>query len=199
MKSFIVGVALCAAAFPALAQTNVSISVGQPGFYGQVMLGDFAPQPMLYAPQPVIIAPRPHYAAAPIYLRVPPGHRRDWRRFCGRYDACGRPVLFVRDDWYTNTYVPRYRDYYHGPRHGFYGGPGPRHDVRVVERVEYRGYGGGHGGGHWDDRGHGGGHDRGHDRGGDRDHGGGDRGHGGDHGGGHDRGGHGGGDYGHGR
>jgi hypothetical protein len=34
MKSFIFGVALCAAAFPALAQTNVSISVGQPGFYG---------------------------------------------------------------------------------------------------------------------------------------------------------------------
>jgi hypothetical protein len=203
MKSFIFGMALCAAAYPALAQTNVSINVGQPGFYGQVMLGDFAPRPVLYAPQPVIIAPRPHYAAAPIYLRVPPGHRRDWRRFCGRYDACGRPVLFVRDDWYTNTYVPRYRDYYHGPRHGFYGGPGPRHDVRVVERVEYRGHGGGYGGGygggpgrgHWDDRGpgrghgddrgHGGGHDRGgHDRGGDR-------GHGGDHGGGHDRGDHG--------
>jgi hypothetical protein len=34
-----------------------------------------------------------------VYLRVPPGHRRNWSRFCGRYDACGRPVLFVRDDW----------------------------------------------------------------------------------------------------
>ena len=183
MKSLILGVALCAAAFPALAQTNVSISVGQPGFYGQVMLGDFAPRPVLYAPQPVIIAPRPHYAAAPIYLRVPPGHRHNWRRFCGRYDACGRPVLFVRDDWYTNTYVPRYRDYHHGPRHGFHGGPGPR-------AVEYRG----HGGGHWDDRGRGWEHGRGHDRGPDR-------GHGGGHGGGHDRGpgGHHGGDHGHGR
>ena len=176
MKSFIFGVALCAAALPALAQTNVSISVGQPGFYGQVMLGDFAPRPVLYAPQPVIIAPRPHYAAAPIYLRVPPGHRRDWRRYCGRYEACGRPVLFVRDDWYTNTYVPRYRDYHHGPRHGYYGGPGPR----VVERVEYRGYGG-HGGGRWEDRGRGWDHDRGHGG----DHGGGHGGeHGGDHGGG---------------
>lgn len=192
MKSFIFGVALCAAALPALAQTNVSISVGQPGFYGQVMMGDFVPQPMLYAPQPVIVAPRPHYAAAPIYLRVPPGHRRDWRRFCGRYDACGRPVLFVRDEWYTNTYVPRYRDYHHGPRHGYHGGPGPR-------VVEYRGYGGGHGGGHRDDRGRGWDHDRGHgghgggrggDHGGGRggDHGGGHGGgHGGDHGGGHGR------------
>ena len=187
MKSFIFGVALCAAAFPALAQTNVSISVGQPGFYGRVDLGNVAPAPVLYAPQPVIIAPRPHYSAAPIYLRVPPGHRRDWRRFCGRYDACGRPVLFVRDEWYTNTYVPRYREFHGGPRHGFYGGPGPRHDVRVVERVEYRDHGRGHDRGGWDDRGHGGGHGGGHDRG-ERDHGGG-------HGGGHDRGG----DHGHGR
>ena len=188
MKSFVFGVALCSAAIPALAQ-NVSISVGQPGFYGQVVLGDFAPRPVLYAPRPVIIAPRPHYAAAPIYLRVPPGHRSHWARYCGRYDACGRPVLFVRDDWYTNTYVPRYRDFHHGPRHGYYG-PGPRHDVRVVERVEYRG----HDRGRWDDRGHGGGHDRGPDRG-HWD----DRGHGGGHGGGHDRGGHDRGDHGHGR
>jgi hypothetical protein len=192
MKSFIFGVALCAAAFPALAQTNVSISVGQPGFYGRVDLGDFAPAPVLYAPQPVIIAPRPHYAAAPIYLRVPPGHRHNWRRFCGRYDACGRPVLFVRDEWYTNTYVPRWREYHGGPRHGYYGGPGPRHDVRVIERVEYRdGRGHGPDRGHWDRGGYGGGRDHWeHDRGG-RDHGGpgrggpdyGDRGHGGDHGG----------------
>ena len=188
MKSIIFGVALCAAALPALAQTNVAISVGQPGFYGQVVLGDFAPRPVLYGPQPVIIAPRPHYAPAPIYLRVPPGHRRNWARFCGRYDACGRPVLFVRDDWYTNTYVPRYRDHY-GPRHGYRGGPGPRHEVRVVERVEYRGHDRGPGRDHGrgperghdrgprDDRGHGGGHDRGHDRGGERGHGG-DHGHG---------------------
>jgi hypothetical protein len=197
MKSFILGAALCAAAFPALAQTNVSINIGQPGFYGRVDLGDFAPPPVLYAPRPVIIAPRPHYSAAPVYLRVPPGHRQHWARFCGRYDACGRPVLFVRDDWYTNTYAPRYREFHGGPRHGYYGGPGPRHDVRVIERVEYRdrGYDRGYDRGH--DRGHGGpgrehghdrgpdrgpGHDRGHDRGPDRGpdghHDRGDRGHG---------------------
>jgi hypothetical protein len=52
MKSFVLGLALCAAAFPALAQ-NVSVSVGQPGFYGRVDIGDFAPRPVLYAPQPV--------------------------------------------------------------------------------------------------------------------------------------------------
>ena len=149
MKSIIFGAVLCAAAFPALAQTNVSISVGQPGFYGRVDIGDFAPRPVLYAPQPVIIRQEPYYVAEPLYQRVPPGHRKHWAKFCGRYDACGRRVLFVRDDWYTNTYVPRYREHYHG---GGYRRP----EVRVVERVEYR------------DR------DRGHDRG--RDHGGRDHG-----------------------
>lgn len=174
MKPLLVGALLCAAALPALAQTNVSISVGQPGFYGRIDLGDFAPRPVLYAPQPVIITPAPAYVAEPVYLRVPPGHRKHWARFCGRYGACGRPVLFVRDEWYTNTYVPRYREYY-GHRGG-YGGP---REVRVVERVEYRdGPRHGHRGdwdrGGWDNgrhegwehgRGHGGGHGHGHGHG----------------------------------
>jgi len=174
MKSLIFGVALCAAAFPALAQTNVSISVGQPGFYGRIDLGDFAPQPVLYAPQPVIIREVPqYYRAEPVYLRVPPGHRKHWAKFCGRYDACGRPVLFVRDEWYTNTYAPRYREHYHGGR---------RPDVRVVERVEYREVERHHGGpdrDRWEDRGHGNGHGNGHGGG----HG---NGHGNGHGRGHD-------------
>jgi hypothetical protein len=169
MKSIVIGVALCAAAFPALAQTNVSISVGQPGFYGRIDLGDFAPRPLLYAPQPVVIRQAPRYVAEPVYLRVPPDHRRHWAKFCGRYDACGRPVLFVRDDWYTNTYVPRYREHFHG---------GYRPPVRVVERVEYRDHDRGHGGGHghagarWEEhgRGHGEGRGRGHDGGHGRGH-----------------------------
>ena len=172
MKSIILGAALFAAASaPALAQSNDSITLGQPGFYGRVDIGDYVPRPVVYAPQPVIIAPRAHYAAAPIYLRVPPGHRRDWRRFCGRYEACGRPVLFVRDDWYTNTYVPRYRDYHYGPRHGYRGGPefhgrGPDRGWDRDRGWEHgRGHGNGHGGGH------GGGHGNGHGGG-----------HGGDHG-----------------
>jgi hypothetical protein len=179
MKSLIFGVALCAAVFPALAQTNVSISVGQPGFYGRVDIGDFAPQPVLYAPQPVIVRQVPqYYRAEPVYLRVPPGHRKHWSKFCGRYDACGRPVLFVRDEWYTNTYVPRYREHYHR---------GGRPEVRVVERVEYRDRDRGYdrGPGRWEE--HGGGHGRGHDRDDDRGHGEG-HGHGNGHGNGHGRG-----------
>ena len=85
MKALIFGVALCAASLPALAQTNVSVSIGQPGFYGRIDIGDYVPRPVVYAPQPVIIAPAPHYVAEPVYLRVPPGHRKHWAKFCGRY------------------------------------------------------------------------------------------------------------------
>jgi hypothetical protein len=173
MKTIVFGLALAAAAFPALAQTNVSISVGQPGFYGRVDIGDFAPQPVLYAPQPVIVRQTPYYAAEPVYLRVPPGHRKHWAKFCGRYDACGRPVLFVRDEWYTNTYVPRYREHFHGG--------GRRPDVRVVERVEYREVDRGYdrGPGRWEEHGRGHGHGEGHGRGHGEGHG---EGHGGGHG-----------------
>jgi hypothetical protein len=173
MKTMLLGVALCAAAFPALAQTNVSISVGQPGFYGRIDLGDFAPRPVLYAPQPVIIAPGGYYAAEPIYLRVPPGHRQHWSRFCGRYDACGRPVLFVRDDWYTNSYVPRYREHFHGGYRPEYRDHGRGYD-RGFERGYEGGHGRGHDGGRWEE--HGRGHGEGHGEG---------RGHGEGHGGGH--------------
>ena len=182
MKSIVFGLALCASALPALAQTNVSVSIGQPGFYGRVDLGDFVSRPVVYAQQPVIVTRGPAYIAEPVYLRVPVDHRRHWSRYCGRYGACGRQVLFVRDEWYRNTYVPRWREHHH-----------PRPPVRVIERVEYRDHGRGPGPGRhegWDrghgpDRGHGRGPDRGHDRGPDR---GPDRGHGGGHGGGPDRG-----------
>lgn len=40
----------------------------------------------------------------PIYLHVPPGHAKNWRSYCGRYDACGQPVYFVRS-WYQRYYA----------------------------------------------------------------------------------------------
>jgi hypothetical protein len=78
-------------------------------------------------------------------------------------------VLFVRDEWYTNTYVPRYREHFGGYRDEYRGAP---REVRVVERVEYRdgpgrGEGWEHGRGHGE--GHGGGHGNGHGHGHDRD------------------------------
>jgi hypothetical protein len=114
IRSFAVSAALLAASVPAMAQTNVSISVGQPGFYGRINIGDFGPPPVVYA-QPIVVR-EVRYRAEPVYLRVPSGHRKNWSRYCGRYDACARPVMFVRDDWYTNTYAPRYRERHHGYR-----------------------------------------------------------------------------------
>lgn len=88
---------------------GVSVQIGQPGFYGRIDIGD-APRPRLIYAEPVVIHRAPRVVYEPVYLRVPPGHERNWRKHCGRYDACGRPVYFVRDDWYQRDYVPHYYD-----------------------------------------------------------------------------------------
>ena len=52
------------------------------------------------------LSPRPVVASEefgpsrlePVYLYVPAGQVRRWSRYCDRYDACGRPVYFVRVD-----------------------------------------------------------------------------------------------------
>ncbi len=103
---------LAAGAAQAHTDIGVSVNIGQPGFYGRIDLGN-APQPQLIYSQPVIIE-RVAVRPAPVYLRVPVGHERDWRRYCGQYGACGRPVYFVRDEWYRNTYAPHYREHYYG-------------------------------------------------------------------------------------
>ncbi len=101
------------AAANASAQVGVSISVGQPGFYGQIDIGDVYPAPRVIYAQPVIIHAQPAYQRElPMYLHVPPGHAKRWSKYCGRYDACGRPVYFVNHSWYNETYAPRYREYH---------------------------------------------------------------------------------------
>ena len=45
----------------------------------------------------------------PIYLRVPPGHAKNWRKHCHKYNACGERVYFVQDNWYSREYVPHYQ------------------------------------------------------------------------------------------
>ncbi len=118
-------VALAAVATPAMSSdVGVSISIGQPGFYGQIDIGHVArPQVIYTRPMIAEYAPR-GVVYAPIYLRVPPGHSRNWRQYCGRYTACGRPVYFVQDDWYNRVYVPYYRSNY-------------RNDYRYNERDYY--------------------------------------------------------------
>ena len=114
MKRFLLVTALAATSTPALAaNVGVSISVGQPGFYGRIDIGD-VPRPVLVNPQPVVIQPLPAgVVRPPLYLHVPPGHAKHWRRYCHEYNACGEPVYFVEDKWYNDVYVPHYRE-----RHG---------------------------------------------------------------------------------
>ena len=122
MKRYVLLLLLAAAALPAFAaDVGVSVSVGQPGFYGRIDIGN-APPPVLIYPQPVVI--QKVYVAQsppPLYLHVPPGHAKKWSKHCHKYDACSRPVYFVKDDWYNNVYVPHYRQVHassNGKGHG---------------------------------------------------------------------------------
>lgn len=109
LLSAIILIAALFAAVTDKAHAGVSISVGEPGFYGRLDIGNYPPPRLIYS-EPVIVRPvRTWYP--PIYLRVPPGHAKKWYRYCDQYQACGRPVYFVDDVWYRDVYAPRYREY----------------------------------------------------------------------------------------
>ena len=127
MKRFFVAAAIAAATLSAPASAQVSINIGQPGFYGRLDIGGFPPPPLLF-PEPMMIQRVP-VGRPPLYLRVPPGHARHWSKHCHRYRACGERVYFVQDNWYQQEYAPRYQER-HGHREH-------RHDYRD-DRREYR-------------------------------------------------------------
>ena len=108
MRVALLAAALCAATAPAMAaDVGVSVTVGQPGFYGRIDIGTFPSPRLIYAEPMVIYAPRPGVPVPrPIYLHVPPGHAKDWRKHCSKYNACGQPVYFVQESWYNEVYVP---------------------------------------------------------------------------------------------
>jgi hypothetical protein len=157
MKKIILATIFVCASAGAMAQ-NLSLQLGQTGYYGSIDLGNLNAPPVIYQ-QPMIIQQMPQYVnAPPMYLRVPPGHAKKWRKHCGAYNACGRPVLFVQDSWYTNTYAPHYRK--------SHGGRGRDHDDRghyakPVKMDRYDDHGGGKGKKDKGDKGHGKGHGNG--------------------------------------
>ena len=130
-KAFTAGTRLIFAALtsaalttPAPADVGISVSVSQPGLYGQLNIGNLPPPPVIFA-QPVVIERTPRYVSAPaVYLHVPPGHEKHWDKHCAEYNACGRPVYFVRDEWYKNVYEPRSRQGNDGNRESDNGGRG---------------------------------------------------------------------------
>ncbi len=113
MKKLVTALVLSVAvASPVLAaEVGVSVSISQPGVYGRVDIGRF-PQPQVVVAQPLIIV-RPVQVVEPpqpVYMWVPPGHRKNWRKHCGQYNACGVPVYFVQDGWYGQNVRPHEHD-----------------------------------------------------------------------------------------
>jgi hypothetical protein len=106
------------------ADVGISVQISQPGVYGRIDIGRY-PQPQVVVAQPMIIS-RPvqvQQAPEPVYMWVPEGHRKNWKKHCGHYNACGVPVYFVHDDWYGEHVHPEGKGHkgkdYHGPdEHG---------------------------------------------------------------------------------
>src|SRR5882757_3373642 len=135
MTQVIRTVALLAAAFGLAApltragDLNIGLTItGEitPGVYGRVDLTN-RPAPQLVYAQPVVIEEPPAaMRVEPIYLHVPPGDAKDWRKHCHEYHACNRPVYFVRSAEYEPGYRPG-KDRGHEHHEGGYV-EGERHD-----------------------------------------------------------------------
>ena len=136
MKRLLFVAVVAALTAPALA--GVTVELGEPGFFGRIEIGNFPRPPLIYE-RPLVIERVPvTVVREPIYLNVPPGHAKNWRKHCHKYNACGQRVYFVRNDWYDTQYVPRYRE-----RHG--GGDGKHHDNDERGERHDRGEGNDHG------------------------------------------------------
>jgi hypothetical protein len=151
MRRFLIAAAVAAVtlATPALAaDVAVSVSIGDPGFYGRIDIGGYPPPQVIYREPRVI-----HRVAVerpPVYLRVPPGHAKNWRKHCHKYNACGERVYFVRDDWYNREYVPRYQEQHRERGDDSHGNNRKKHqgDDRDQGKGKDKGKSKGHGGDH---------------------------------------------------
>jgi hypothetical protein len=109
MKRFLIALAVATTSASAIAaDVGVSVSIGQPGYYGRIDIGNAYPQPQVIYAQPRVIIQSPQIHE-PVYMRVPPGHRKNWKKHCRQYGACGERVYFVQDNWYQRDYAPRYQ------------------------------------------------------------------------------------------
>ena len=61
----------------------------------------------------------PAVPVQPLYLHVPPGHAKHWRKHCHEYHACNRPVYFVRSAEYEPGFnMERWRAEHEHGHHG---------------------------------------------------------------------------------
>jgi len=131
---------------PALqAQAPININLGEPGYYGPIVIDDSYPKPRLMFSDPRVLD-EAHRTGRPLYLHIPPGHAKDWEKHCKHYDACDQPAYFVEESWYSDEYVPAYQK--HRGEMGKAKGKGQgKGQGRYMDHVEDQG------------------HDRGHDQG----------------------------------
>ena len=112
----VIGLAFVASAAQAqVPYVNATVSGQlQPGIYGRIDIGNAPPPPLIYA-QPIIFQrPAVLVQQAPLYLHVPPGHAKKWSKHCGKYNACGQQVYFVKvrgDDEYERRNYQRRDEY----------------------------------------------------------------------------------------
>jgi len=132
MKRLLISLVLISSPLLAGAQVGVSVNIGEPGFYGQIDIGNMPRPPVVYSAPVIVEAPQGDMNYPPLYLRVPPEHHKNWRKYCHQYNACNRQVYFVTDDWYHNSYAPRYAKEHPHPHdeHGYdeHGHDGHGHD-----------------------------------------------------------------------
>ena len=112
------------------ADVGVSLQFSQPGVYGRIDLGQYPQPPQVIVAQPVMVVPASQAAPPPqpVYLWVPPGHRKHWEKHCHEYHACGQPVYFVDDGWYQRN-VMAHAGHGEGDEHREHGhSHGRKHD-----------------------------------------------------------------------
>jgi hypothetical protein len=96
----VAGLALGAAAAEAAANSWRNVTAGgplRPGVYGRIEVRNGPPPAVVHA-APVVAHGRAAPGTQPVYLYVPPGQVRRWSRDCAKWQACDRPVYFVRVD-----------------------------------------------------------------------------------------------------
>lgn len=135
--AFVIGMA-ASSAFAA--NVGVSINVGDPSYYGRIDIGNIPQPPQIIYSQPVYVQRVPGNVQ-PIYLRVPPGDEKNWDRHCRAYNACNRPVYFVRDDWYRQHYVGGHREDDRGRGRGYDRRGDDHRDDQGRGRGDNRGHG----------------------------------------------------------
>lgn len=163
MKPLHIAAALVAVLATSACAPGMGVAVyGQPVYYGEIDM-EYGVPPVIFA-SPIVIDGGDD-DGPPIYLHVPPGYERHWARHCGEYNACGRPVYFVRERWYNTVYARRRgygeREEYRGDEDrrerrgdedrggdgGGYAGPPGMHDMTQGRGYNTGGQGGGGGGG----------------------------------------------------